>query len=157
ALTAVYAAVVALAQRDVRASLAWSAVSSAGLALAAAGARADASVLLLVLALAASRPALVLATAAPPGRIRTIAVALAALSACAIPVTAGSVAVASLAGALETRPIALIATLAAVLLLSVATMHAAVDLIRRATTPGGSRSLFGAGLLLVFGLLAVAI
>jgi NADH-quinone oxidoreductase subunit L len=156
-LTAVYAAIVALVQRDARGSLAWSTVSGAGLALAAAGARADGPVLLLVLALAASRPALVLAAGAEPGRIRSTAVALAALSACAIPVTAGSVAVASLAGALETRPMALVATLAAVALGSAATMRVAVGLIRRPAAPRGSRSLLGGGLLLVFGALAVAI
>jgi NADH-quinone oxidoreductase subunit L len=156
-LTAVYAAIVALAQRDARESIAWSSASGAGLALAAAGARADGPVLLLVLALAASRPGLVLAAGAQPGRIRSTAVALAALSACAIPVTAGSVAVASLAGALETRPIALVTALAAVALGSAATMRVAVGLIRRPAAPGGSRSLLGGGLLLVFGVLAVAI
>jgi NADH-quinone oxidoreductase subunit L len=156
-LTAVYAAIVALAQRDARDSLAWTTASGAGLAVAAAGARADGPVLLLVLAFAASRPALVLASAAPPGRIRSTAVALGALSACAIPVTAGSVAVASLAGTLEARPIALVAALVAVALVSAATMRVAVGLIRRPAAPGGSRSLLGAGLLLVFGALAVAI
>ncbi|OLC56719.1 MAG: hypothetical protein AUH85_05385 [Chloroflexi bacterium 13_1_40CM_4_68_4] len=156
ALTALYAAVVAMAQRDVRASMAWSTASGAGLALAAAGARADGAVLLLVLALAASRPALVLAEAAHPGRLRSIAVALAALSACAIPVTAGSIAAASLVGALETRPLALVAALGAIALVSLATMRAAVGLIRRPVS-AGTGSLPGAGVLIAFAVLAVTI
>jgi NADH-quinone oxidoreductase subunit L len=115
AITAVVAAVVALAQDRRSSMLAWSTISQLGLMFVAAGTGAAFAAVFLLITHAAAKAALTLGADARGSRIAAVAVASGTVALAAVPPAAGFFSVAALAQSLADRPVLLALVLGTVL------------------------------------------
>src|SRR5258706_6801212 len=127
AITALVAAVVALAQDQRRSMLAWSTTSQLGLMFVAAATGAAFAAILLLITHAAAKAALILVEDARASRIAAVAVASGTVALAAVPPAAGFFGVVALAAGLVDRPVLLAPVLGPVL---VTALYAATLAVR---------------------------
>jgi NADH-quinone oxidoreductase subunit L len=155
AVTALAAAIVALAQRERRALLAWSTISQVGLMFVAAGTGAAFAAAFLLITHAAAKAALTLCGEARGSRVAAFAIASGTLALTAVPPAAGYFSAAALAASLVDRPLLLAAVLAAIPLTGL--YAARIPSLSRATGADASASPLGLVPVIVLAVIALSV